>query len=115
MTDDAIEPAEVVECPLCHGIFPVIKTNTDDIVVVQPFPVEVVAPFRGLVHSSKPVAPPIACKRVIEGRMTVRRMPPVFVPHIFCCPGGDLVPPLFRALPSPQGDQDEGIAESENS
>jgi len=57
-----IEPAEIVRCPMCQGIFPVLKVQDGTIVVVQPFPLEALAPFRGLLHSSKPVSPPVACK-----------------------------------------------------
>lgn len=99
-----IVPREIVKCPLCFGYFPVMETNDGGRVVVQPFPISAVAPFRGHIHTTKPISPDAALRKVIEGTMTVRKMPPVFVPHVFCCLGGEEMPPIMKPLPDPEGE-----------
>lgn len=109
-----VEPAAVVKCPLCGGVFPVVDLDGGKRVVVQPFPVRAVAPAKSVIHTNRPVAPDVACRKVIEGTMTARLLPPVFIPHQALCPGRGL-PPLVQDLEmlvgAEKGEQQDGEAE----
>lgn len=105
-TRTVVDPAELVVCPSCGGTFPILRDERNEPVVVQPFPVQAFAPFRGLIHTKRAIPPNAALKKALEGKMAVRKMPPVFVPHAYCCAGGDGIPPLFMPLPSQQGERE---------